>query len=77
MQQLSLYAPGIIGLVFAAVAYLSVRHLAANRPHIHTASEEEPNLPFEEPDLSSFTPQVGPVRSSGLYERENAITNSL
>ena len=34
MEQLSLYAPGIMGLAFALVAFLSVRQIANHRPEV-------------------------------------------
>lgn len=50
MEQLSLYIPGIMGLAFALVAFLSVRRIAGNRPVVrHTVNEEgQERFPFEE-----------------------------
>jgi hypothetical protein len=36
MEQLGLYAPGIMGLAFALVAFLSVRHIARHRSHMRS-----------------------------------------
>lgn len=62
MEQLSLYVPGIMGLAFALVAFLSVRHIAGHRPEIRRASsfgnEEERPLPFDEPAPSEPTPEM-------------------
>jgi hypothetical protein len=67
MQQLGLYAPGILGLGFAVVAFFSVRHIAANRPPMarpNTNADEEAQdrLPFDDPPPPE--PEVRP-----LYER--------
>lgn len=55
ISQLAPYAPGIMGLLFAAVAFLSVRHIAANRavfvppaPPSEQAEEAQDVLPFDE-----------------------------
>lgn len=59
MEQLSLYVPGIMGLAFALVAFLSVRHIAGHRPQVEASREEakESPRPFE------FAPPGGVLKS--------------
>jgi hypothetical protein len=50
MEQFGLYIPGIMGLAFALVAFVSVRRIAGNRPVVRSAATEEgqERFPFEE-----------------------------
>jgi hypothetical protein len=59
MEQLSLYIPGIMGLAFALVAFVSVRQIAGNRPVVRPAANEEgqDRFPFDQQEQA---PQSAP-----------------
>lgn len=72
MEELSLYVPGIMGLMAALVAYLSVRHIA--RPTNPDSKESQHPFEFAPPKGAAEAPSL---RFLGLAFMRRSVTGEI